>query len=40
MKRIGHIDGKTLFECILERGNIMEAIDNAAKDHSKDPQVI
>lgn len=40
MKRIGHINGKSLFECILDRGNILDAIDNASKDHSKDPQVI
>ena len=40
MKRIGNIDGVKLFDLALRRENILEAIDNASKDHAKDPQVI
>lgn len=40
MKRIGNIDGIELFDLALRRENILEAIDNASKDHASDPQVI
>lgn len=40
MKRTGQIDGRPLYECILDKQNLLEAIDNAAKDHAHDPQVI
>lgn len=40
MKRIGQIDGVSLFDLALRKENIFEAIDNAARDHAKDPQVI
>lgn len=40
LKRIGKIDGKTLFELALQKENILLAIDNASKDHAHDPQVI
>lgn len=40
LKRIGHIDGVPLFDLALRKENIFGAIDNAAKDHAKDPQVI
>ncbi len=40
MKRIGNIDGVPLFDLALRKENIMEAIDNASKDHAHDPQVI
>lgn len=40
LKRIGNIDGIELYDCILSKDNLMQAIDNAAKDHAHDPQVI
>lgn len=40
LKRIGSINGRKLFDCALDKSNIYDAIDNASKDHARDPQVI
>lgn len=40
MKRVGKIDDVELFDLALRKENIIEAIDNAARDHPKDVQVI
>lgn len=40
LKRVGNINGRKLFDCALDKANILEAIDNASKDHAHDPQVM
>lgn len=40
MRRVKKIDGVEIYDLILDRNNILAAIDNAALDHARDPDVI